>query len=157
MGDDKQMETFLQEVPNNVSPPLSSLLAWLVSIFRFVGYLKVFYFFYTGFTDKASTRFLSHPATSKWTEGTGMGLFVGDFLRTNDSYKDRLTFDMDGRQDGSSRFPKDRRWGFFLFCFCSMAPRWWSILKELAFLWSGLQKFYLSLLGQMQHEGDWHR
>ena len=35
------------------------------------------------------------------------------FGRFNYSYKDRYILEANGRRDGSSRFPKERRWGFF--------------------------------------------
>ena len=35
------------------------------------------------------------------------------FGRLNYSYKDRYILEVNGRRDGSSRFPKERRWGFF--------------------------------------------
>lgn len=35
------------------------------------------------------------------------------FGRLNYTYKDRYIIEANGRKDGSSRFPKERRWGFF--------------------------------------------
>lgn len=37
----------------------------------------------------------------------------GAFYRVNYIYKDRYIFELNGRYDGSSRFPKDKRFGFF--------------------------------------------
>lgn len=37
----------------------------------------------------------------------------GIFYRLNYDYKGKYLFETNGRYDGSSRFPKDRRWGFF--------------------------------------------
>src|SRR5690625_7868550 len=35
------------------------------------------------------------------------------FGRINYHFKDRYLFEFNGRYDGSSRFPKNNRWGFF--------------------------------------------
>jgi TonB-linked SusC/RagA family outer membrane protein len=37
----------------------------------------------------------------------------GIFGRVNYSFKDRYILELNGRSDGSSRFPKENRWGFF--------------------------------------------
>ena len=37
----------------------------------------------------------------------------GAFYRINYNYKDRYLFEANGRYDGSSKFPKDDRFGFF--------------------------------------------
>lgn len=37
----------------------------------------------------------------------------GLFFRLNYIYNDRYIFELNGRYDGSSRFPTDKRWGFF--------------------------------------------
>src|SRR5690606_4212101 len=37
----------------------------------------------------------------------------GLFYRLNYSYKDRYILELNGRYDGSSRFPSDKRYGFF--------------------------------------------
>src|SRR5690606_30381535 len=37
----------------------------------------------------------------------------GIFYRLNYDYKGKYLLELNGRYDGSSRFPKDRRWGFF--------------------------------------------
>lgn len=38
---------------------------------------------------------------------------MGFFARANYSYKDRYLIELNGRVDGSSRFPTDKLWGFF--------------------------------------------
>lgn len=38
---------------------------------------------------------------------------MGFFARVNYSYKDRYLIELNGRVDGSSRFPLDKMWGFF--------------------------------------------
>lgn len=38
---------------------------------------------------------------------------AGFFARVNYSYKDRYLLELNGRYDGSSRFPMDKLWGFF--------------------------------------------
>ena len=38
---------------------------------------------------------------------------MGFFARANYSYKDKYLIELNGRVDGSSRFPKDKLWGFF--------------------------------------------
>ena len=38
---------------------------------------------------------------------------MGFFARANYSYKDKYLIELNGRVDGSSRFPKDQLWGFF--------------------------------------------
>ncbi len=38
---------------------------------------------------------------------------LGFFARVNYSYKDRYLIELNGRFDGSSRFPTDQQWGFF--------------------------------------------
>ena len=39
--------------------------------------------------------------------------YPGAFYRINYNYKDRYLFEANGRYDGSSKFPKDDRFGFF--------------------------------------------
>ena len=38
---------------------------------------------------------------------------MGFFARVNYAYKDKYLIELNGRVDGSSRFPTDQRWGFF--------------------------------------------
>src|SRR5699024_490558 len=38
---------------------------------------------------------------------------AGFFARVNYNYKDKYMIEVNGRLDGSSRFPTDRLWGFF--------------------------------------------
>jgi len=38
---------------------------------------------------------------------------TGAFFRVNYSYQDRYLLEVNGRYDGSSRFPSDQQWGFF--------------------------------------------
>jgi len=45
-------------------------------------------------------------------DGTSWG-YVGLMYRANYSYKDRYLFEFSGRYDGSSKFPKNQKWGFF--------------------------------------------
>lgn len=47
------------------------------------------------------------------------------FFRINYSYKDRYLFEVNGRYDGSSKFPKDSRFGFF-----PSVSAGWNIAKE---------------------------
>jgi TonB-linked SusC/RagA family outer membrane protein len=49
----------------------------------------------------------------------------GIFARVSYSYKDKYLAEFNGRFDGSSRFPKDKRWGFF-----PSASAGWVISKE---------------------------
>ena len=64
---------------------------------------------------------------------------MGFFARVNYSYKDKYLIELNGRVDGSSRFPTDRQWGFFPSgslgwvaseenFFEAMKP-WWSFAK----------------------------
>ena len=39
--------------------------------------------------------------------------YVGAFFRINYSYDDRYLFEINGRYDGSSKFPNNSQWGFF--------------------------------------------
>jgi len=50
---------------------------------------------------------------------------LGGFSRLNYSYKDRYLLELDGRYDGSSKFPADQRYGFF-----PSASAGWRISKE---------------------------
>ncbi len=47
------------------------------------------------------------------SEGGGEFMLRGLFYRLNYSYKDKYLFEANGRYDGTSKFPKDRRFGFF--------------------------------------------
>lgn len=49
----------------------------------------------------------------------------GGFFRVNYNYKDRYLFEANGRYDGSSKFPKDSRFGFF-----PSVSAGWNIAKE---------------------------
>ncbi len=40
--------------------------------------------------------------------------FGGAFFRLNYAFDDRYLLEVNGRYDGSSRFPSDERWAFFL-------------------------------------------
>lgn len=53
--------------------------------------------------------------TGEMTTSGGSSAFAlrGAFYRLNYDYKGRYLFETGGRYDGSSRFPKDNRWGFF--------------------------------------------
>lgn len=55
----------------------------------------------------------------------------GAFYRLNYSFKDRYLFETSGRYDGSSRFPKDSRFGFF-----PSASVGWRISEEAFMKWS---------------------
>lgn len=55
----------------------------------------------------------------------------GAFYRLNYSFKDRYLFETSGRYDGSSRFPKDSRFGFF-----PSASVGWRISEESFMKWS---------------------
>lgn len=50
---------------------------------------------------------------------------LGGFSRLNYSYKDRYLLELDGRYDGSSKFPANQRYGFF-----PSASAGWRISKE---------------------------
>ncbi len=50
---------------------------------------------------------------------------LGGFSRLNYSYKDRYLLELDGRYDGSSKFPSSQRYGFF-----PSASAGWRISKE---------------------------
>jgi TonB-linked SusC/RagA family outer membrane protein len=50
---------------------------------------------------------------------------LGGFSRLNYSYKDRYLLELDGRYDGSSKFPSNQRYGFF-----PSASAGWRISKE---------------------------
>lgn len=50
---------------------------------------------------------------------------LGFFARVNYDYDDRYLLELSGRYDGSSRFPKDSRWGFF-----PSASAGWRISEE---------------------------
>ena len=64
---------------------------------------------------------------------------MGFFARINYSYKDRYLIELNGRVDGSSRFPIDKQWGFFPSCslgwvaseedFFEVLKPWWSFAK----------------------------
>jgi TonB-linked SusC/RagA family outer membrane protein len=57
---------------------------------------------------------ISSAATPVTTAGTGTSFsFLGYFGRANYSYLDRYLLTLTGRVDGSSRFGKDHRYGFF--------------------------------------------
>lgn len=47
------------------------------------------------------------------TEAINDWAMRGVFYRIGYTYKDRYLLEMNGRYDGSSRFPADKRWGFF--------------------------------------------
>lgn len=51
--------------------------------------------------------------------------FAGFFQRLNYSYKNRYLIEYDGRLDGSSRFPADKRWNYF-----PSASAGWRITEE---------------------------
>lgn len=62
------------------------------------------------------------PSTPSFTSATGKIIpqnsysdyaIRGAFYRINYNYKDRYLFEVNGRYDGSSKFPKDDRFGFF--------------------------------------------
>lgn len=62
------------------------------------------------------------PSTPSFTSATGKIIpqnsysdyaIRGAFYRINYNYKDRYLFEANGRYDGSSKFPKDDRFGFF--------------------------------------------
>lgn len=59
--------------------------------------------------------------------------FGGAFFRLNYSFDDRYLFEINGRYDGSSRFPADKRWAFFPSASVgwrvSQEP-WWNIDKK---------------------------
>lgn len=64
---------------------------------------------------------------------------MGFFARINYSYKDRYLIELNGRVDGSSRFPSNKRWGFFPSGslgwvaseenFWETLKPWWSFMK----------------------------
>ncbi|MBQ8099658.1 MAG: TonB-dependent receptor [Paludibacteraceae bacterium] len=64
---------------------------------------------------------------------------MGFFARVNYSYRDRYLIELNGRVDGSSRFPTNRQWGFFPSgslgwvaseeSFFEVLKPWWSFAK----------------------------
>ena len=57
---------------------------------------------------------------------------LGFFGRVNYSYKDRYLIELNGRLDGSSRFPKDQLWGFFpsgSIGWVASEENWWEALQ----------------------------
>jgi len=70
----------------------------------------------------------------------------GIFGRINYSFKDRYILELNGRSDGSSRFPKENRWGFFP----SVSAAW--IVTEESFLESS--RNFLSTLKFRASYGD---
>ena len=45
----------------------------------------------------------------------------GGFFRVNYNYRDKYLLEVNGRYDGSSKFPKENRVWFLPFCFCGLA------------------------------------
>ena len=45
----------------------------------------------------------------------------GGFFRVNYNYRDKYLLEVNGRYDGSSKFPKENRFWFLPFCFCGLA------------------------------------
>lgn len=41
---------------------------------------------------------------------------AGGFFRLNYAFKDRYLIEVNGRYDGSSKFPSNQQWAFFLLC-----------------------------------------
>ncbi len=57
---------------------------------------------------------------------------MGFFARVNYSYKDRYLFELNGRFDGSSRFPTNQQWGFFpsgSLGWVASEESWWEALQ----------------------------
>lgn len=57
---------------------------------------------------------------------------MGFFARANYSYKDRYMIELNGRVDGSSRFPTNQQWGFFpsgSVGWVASEENWWEALK----------------------------
>lgn len=55
----------------------------------------------------------SGTSTLKATDSYNEYAVRGGFFRVNYNYKDRYLLEVNGRYDGSSKFPKDSRYGFF--------------------------------------------
>ena len=47
------------------------------------------------------------------TAGGSRWRYVGAFFRFNYAYDDRYLLEVNGRYDGSSKFPNNSQWGFF--------------------------------------------
>lgn len=57
---------------------------------------------------------------------------IGFFARVNYSYKDRYLIELNGRVDGSSRFPTNQQWGFFpsgSLGWVASEENWWDALR----------------------------
>ena len=57
---------------------------------------------------------------------------MGFFARVNYSYKDRYLIELNGRYDGSSRFPMNQLWGFFpsgSLGWVASEESWWEVLN----------------------------
>lgn len=57
---------------------------------------------------------------------------MGFFARANYSYKDRYLIELNGRVDGSSRFPVNQQWGFFpsgSIGWVASEENWWETMK----------------------------
>lgn len=57
---------------------------------------------------------------------------MGFFARANYAYKDRYMIELNGRVDGSSRFPVNQQWGFFpsgSLGWVASEENWWQALK----------------------------
>ncbi len=71
---------------------------------------------YTQSTDLITPSIPSLSTTTGITtnsEGGGQFILRGLFYRLNYSFKDKYLFEANGRYDGTSKFPKDNRFGFF--------------------------------------------
>ena len=57
---------------------------------------------------------------------------MGFFARVNYSYKDRYLIELNGRYDGSSRFPTNKLWGFFpsgSLGWVASEESWWEVMQ----------------------------
>ncbi|MBP3455547.1 MAG: TonB-dependent receptor [Alistipes sp.] len=64
-------------------------------------------------TDKPNFSLMDGDYYMLGDDGSYEWGFVGVFARVNYSYKDRYLFEVSGRYDGSSKFPKNSRWAIF--------------------------------------------
>ncbi len=63
---------------------------------------------------------------------------MGAFARVNYNYKNRYLVELNGRLDGSSRFPKDQQWGFFpsgSLGWVASEENFWEVMKPYWSFW----------------------
>ncbi len=82
-------------------------------------------------------------------DGTDEWMNMGCFGRLNYNYKERYLFEVNARYDGTSKFPKGKRWGFF-----PSVSGGWNIAKENFFEFKQISTLKLrasyGLLGNQQ-------